>query len=157
MFNYEKFMVKNLNFYFFVSLFLMLSGCTARIDHRGKLPDLNEVEKIKSNYHTKEDVLRFLGSPSSTSLFDENIWVYYYKITESLAFFDPKPLEQKLIMIRFDNLNKVKEVSVKTAPEDEITPSKDITPSVGHERPLLHQIFGNFGRAGRKEETKSGK
>ena len=53
--------------------------------------------------------------------------------------------------------DKVKEVLIKTTPEEEINPSTDVTPSVGHERPLLHQIFGNFGRAGRKEDPKTGK
>ncbi len=135
----------------------MLVGCSSRIDHRGKLPDLTEVAKIKADQYTKEDVLRMLGSPSSTTLFDENTWIYYYKVTESLSFFAPQPLEQKLILIRFNMSDKVKEVLIKTTPEEEINPSTDVTPSVGHERPLLHQIFGNFGRAGRKEDPKTGK
>jgi outer membrane protein assembly factor BamE (lipoprotein component of BamABCDE complex) len=150
-------MVWNFNFCFVVSLFLMLVGCTSHIDHRGKLPEPAEVGKIKANQHTKEDVLRMLGSPSSTSIFDENTWLYYYKVTERLSFFEPKSLEQKLIIIRFDAMDKVKEVLITAQPEEEIAPSKDITPSVGHERPLLHQIFGNFGRAAHKEGNKTGK
>lgn len=150
-------LVLNLKFCLLISSFLILAGCSSRIDHRGKLPNMTEVAKIKAGYDTKEDVLRMLGSPSSTTLFDENTWIYYYKVTESLSFFEPKSLEQKLITIRFDVADKVKEVSIKTTPEEEINPSTEITPSVGHERPLLHQIFGNFGRAGRKEDTKSGK
>ncbi len=135
----------------------MLASCSSRIDHHGKLPDMAQLAKIKPGHDTKEDVLRMLGSPSSTTLFDENIWIYYYKVTESLSFFDPKSLEQKLITIRFDVADKVKEVLIKTTPEEEINPSPEITSSVGHERPLLHQIFGNFGRAGRKEDTKISK
>lgn len=150
-------MVWNLSFCLLVSSFLMLVGCSPRIDHRGKLPNLAEVAKIKSGQETKEDVFRLLGSPSSTTLFDENTWIYYYKVTESLSFFEPKSLEQKLIVIRFDATDKVKEVLIQTNPEEEITPSTEITPSAGYNYPLLHQIFGNFGRAGRKEDPKSGK
>lgn len=150
-------MAKNLTYYLFTSLFILLSGCSPRIDHRGKLPDLHEVKKIKINQDTKEDVLRVLGSPSSTSVFEDTTWLYSYKITESVSFFDPKTLDQKLIVIRFDALNRVKEVSIKETPEDDIIPHEEVTPSVGHERPLLHQIFGNFGRAGRKEDSKSNK
>lgn len=135
----------------------MLVGCAPHIDHRGKLPDLTEVTKIKAHQDTKEDVLHLLGSPSSTTLFDEKTWIYYYKVTESLSFFEPKALEHKLVLIRFDETDRVKEVLIRTTPEEEINPSSDVTPSVGHERPLLHQIFGNFGRAGRKEDTKTGK
>ena len=58
--------------FFSLMALLVVSGCTARIDHRGKLPDPEQIAKIKPGVQDKEEVLRLIGSPSTIAVFDEN-------------------------------------------------------------------------------------
>lgn len=137
-------------FFLVGSIALLAAGCTARIDHRGKLPDTDQMAKIKPGVQDKEEVLRLIGSPASIASFDENAWIYDYKITESTAFFMPRETMHKLYLIRFDKQGRVQEIREEDGHGHDIVPIRRVTPSPGDDRTLLQSIFGNFGKKAKK-------
>lgn len=127
----------------------LIAACNPIVDSRGNLPDNDDVEKIKVGASSKEEVATVLGSPSSVATFDPNVWYYISKRTETVAFFRPDVLDQKVLTIRFDEAGLVREVSRtdKEAGED-IDPVDRKTPTSGQSFSIFQQLFGNLGRFG---------
>lgn len=131
-----------------------LTGCSARIDHRGKLPEPEVLSQLQTGVHEKEDVQRLLGSPSSLSTFDDNVWLYVSKVTEKVSFFDPKTVSQKAVRIAFNDAGKVASIDEIDGEQRVISASSRITPSYERERSFLQSVFGSYGRQARKEADK---
>lgn len=130
---------------------LVVGGCSPRIDHRGKRPDPEVLAQIQVNVHEKEDVQRLLGSPSSLSTFDDNVWLYVSKVTEKVSFFDPKTLSQKTVRIAFTEAGKVSKIDEIDGAQRSINPSSRVTPTYERDRSFLQSVFGSYGRQARKE------
>jgi outer membrane protein assembly factor BamE (lipoprotein component of BamABCDE complex) len=136
-----------------VSLFF-IAGCSPRMDIRGKILEPEKVKSIQIAQHTKEDVVRLLGSPTSVDSFDKNTWYYFSRKTETVSFYDPKVLDSIAIKIDFDEKDIVKSVKIQEELAEEVAPIQRETPVVESERSFLEQIFGSFGRFSRKESQK---
>ncbi|MGI4851232.1 MAG: outer membrane protein assembly factor BamE [Janthinobacterium lividum] len=133
---------------------LILSvGCETHVTYRGKLPDPDQLAKIKPGAQDKEEVLRLIGSPSSISTFNDNMWIYDYKILESESFFTPREVMHRLYLIDFDIQGKVKEIRTQDGHGHNISPVKRATASPGDDRTFLQTIFGNFGKRVQKSEN----
>ena len=135
-----------------VLLALMMIACSPTVNHRGRLPDDINTSEIKPKLHNKEDVLRLIGSPSTVAAFDPNTWYYFTNTTETISFFNPKTVEQKLISIKFDQNGIVQHIG-EIDPSDtrEVVYVERITPTSGQSASFLQQLFGNFGRMSRKD------
>ena len=127
----------------------LIAACNPIIDSRGNLPHSEDVDKIRVGASTKDEVASVLGSPSSVATFDPNTWYYISKRTETVAFFRPEVLDQKVLTVRFDESGLVKEVARtdKDAGE-EIVPVDRTTPTAGQSFSFFQQVFGNLGRFG---------
>ena len=132
-----------------LAMAVLIAACNPIVDSRGNLPDTEDVERIKVGASSKEEVAGVLGSPSSVATFDPNVWYYISKRTETVAFFRPEVLDQKVLTIRFDEAGLVREVSRtdKDAAED-IDPVNRVTPTSGQTFSIFQQLFGNLGRFG---------
>ena len=136
---------------------LHLTGCSNRIDYRGKAPDLKALETIKAGSSTKQDVLNTIGSPSFETQYGPKVWYYVSKKEESKAFFPPKVTERQTIAISFSNSGLVTKVEDLDPFQKEIIPVKDKTKSAVPEKPLIKQIFANFGKIAKKDDKKKKK
>lgn len=127
----------------------LIAACAPIVDTRGNVPDSDLVEKIRVGATTRDEVSTVLGSPSSVATFDPNTWYYISKRTETVAFFRPEVLDQKVLTIRFDEAGLVREVS-QTGKEagEEIEPVDRVTPTSGQSFSFFQQVFGNLGRFG---------
>ncbi len=141
-------------FSLFFLISAVLTGCSPRIDHRGKLPEPEVLAQVQTGVHEKEDVQRLLGSPSSVPAFDNNVWLYVSKVTEKVSFFDPKTISQKTVRVVFNEAGKVASIDEIDGEQRVISPSSRITPSYERERSFLQSIFGSYGRQARKEADK---
>jgi outer membrane protein assembly factor BamE (lipoprotein component of BamABCDE complex) len=129
------------------AVMLALSACQARVDHRGYLPDADEVARIKPGLQGRDEVRDILGTPSSTSTFTSDRWYYISKKTSQKAFFDPKVLEQHVLEIDFDSDGLVQEVRNYSLQDGEkIQPVARVTPSPGRELTFTEQLIGNIGK-----------
>jgi outer membrane protein assembly factor BamE (lipoprotein component of BamABCDE complex) len=128
---------------------IVLAGCAISEDQRGHLPDPEKLGQIQPGNTTKEQVVRILGSPSSASTFDDNVWYYISRRVKQVAFFSPTVLDQQVYIVDFDDKGVVKDVGHKTlADSRSITPAPGATPAPGRELSFMEQLLGNVGRFG---------
>lgn len=130
-----------------LALATSLAACQARIDTRGYVPTAEDLERVKAGVQGREEVREILGTPSSASNFSDDRWYYISKKTSSVAFFQPKVLEQNVVVVEFDQDGFVKELH-RLALEDGlvIDPVTRKTPAPGRELSFLEQLIGNVGK-----------
>jgi outer membrane protein assembly factor BamE (lipoprotein component of BamABCDE complex) len=128
---------------------VMLTGCSISEDQRGNLPDPEKLAQLQPGNTTKEQVVRILGSPSSASTFDDNVWYYISRRVKQVAFFSPTVLDQQVYIVDFDDKGVVRDVGHKTlADSRSISPAPGATPAPGRELSFMEQLLGNVGRFG---------
>jgi outer membrane protein assembly factor BamE (lipoprotein component of BamABCDE complex) len=122
-------------------------GCAISVDQRGKLPDPDRITEVQPGKTTKDQVVKILGSPSSSSTFDDNTWYYISRKTKQVAFFQPTVLDQQVFIVDFDDKGVVKDLGHKTLADGaSITPAPGATPAPGRELSFMEQLLGNVGR-----------
>ena len=124
-----------------------LPGCSASVDKRGNLPEPDKLAEIRPGATTRDEVSKILGTPSSTSIFDEKTWYYISRRTKQVAFFDPDVTDQQVYIVNFDDQGVVKAVDHKVLEDGkEVTPVARATPAPGRELSFLEQLIGNLGK-----------
>lgn len=124
----------------------LLAGCAGVRDHRGAVIDEELVTAIQPGVDNKQSVQRTLGRPTFAGTFSENDWYYHSSDTSTFAFRNPRITQQTVLHIRFDQAGNV--VSVERSGKElvaSINPVNDKTPTLGRERSLFDDIFGNIG------------
>lgn len=132
---------------------LSAGGCSSRVDTRGNLPDPDDVLAIQPGIQDKQQVAELLGTPSTIGTFDDKTWYYVSKRTETTAFFEPKVVDQQVIVITFDELDVVEDVRLYGL-EDAlaIEPEERETPTYGQQITIIQQLLGNIGRFVKTDE-----
>ena len=125
------------------------SGCTQVRGHQGYIADTTLVDGIQAGVDNRESVTKTLGRPSFVGQFTPNDWYYFARTTKQLAFALPRPTEQMVLRIRFDNSGNVAAVD-KAGLEKvaRIHPDGDKTPTLGKDRSFFEDLFGNIGSVG---------
>ncbi len=127
----------------------LLAGCAETIHTRGNLPDPTVVAEIEPGEHTREQITKMLGTPSTIATFEREIWFYIGGRVKSQSFFAPEVLERKVLTIQFDKRGVVKEINTFDATKiEKIELVQRKTPTKGKELTLLQQLIGNIGRFG---------
>jgi outer membrane protein assembly factor BamE (lipoprotein component of BamABCDE complex) len=130
-----------------ISATILLAACAADVEQRGNLPDHDQLALIHPGSTTKDEVVKLLGSPSSTGVFDDNSWYYISKQTKAVAFLDPHVLNQQVYVIRFDDKGVVSGIGHKTLIDGrEITMAPGETPAPGRQLTFFEQLIGNIGK-----------
>jgi outer membrane protein assembly factor BamE (lipoprotein component of BamABCDE complex) len=126
----------------------LLAGCSSIgvRDHRGAVIDKELASAIQVGVDNKDSVSKTLGRPSFTGEFAPNDWYYVSRDTKTLAFRDPKVLDQTVLHIRFDQAGNVTRVD-RTGREliASIDPENGKTPTLGRKRSFFDELFGNIG------------
>lgn len=123
------------------------SGCTASRDFHGYVPDQALPTDVKPTVDTRSTVLARLGTPSTTSVFDDKLWVYMSSTRELLAFYYPKVVQREIVAIQFDDQDVVSDVLVYDVTAGRtISYNSRVTPTRGRELGILEQLFGTLGR-----------
>ncbi len=131
------------------ALLLGMSGCTRIRTHQGYQVDKLLVDSVQPGIDNRASVEGTLGRPSFVSQFGEQDWYYVSRTMRSLAFSNPKPVEQTVLRVRFDpagNVTAVDRMGLEQVAR--ISPSGDKTPTLGRHRSLFDEIFGNIGAVG---------
>ena len=129
---------------------LLLGGCIGSIrEHQGYIVDDTLISAIQPGVDNRESVAGTLGRPTFVGQFDQRDWYYFSRDTRQLAFNNPRPREQTVLHIRFDEAGNVERVD-RSGLEYvvRIDPSNDETPTLGRESSLFEELFGNIGAVG---------
>ena len=124
-----------------------LGACVASVDQRGNLPEPEKIAQIQPGSTTRDQVVKILGTPSSTGIFNDKSWYYISRKTKRVAFFDPDVLDQQVYVVNFDGKGVVNSVDHKDLKDGrDIEPAPGATPAPGRELTFVEQVLGNIGR-----------
>ena len=132
---------------------LLIAGCTRVRDHQGFVIDEPLVAAIQPGVDNRESVAGTLGRPTFVGQFDQRDWYYVSRDTRQLAFNMPRPRNNDVIHIRFDangNVERVERTGMDLVVN--IDPTNEETPTLGRERGLFEELFGNIGALGRGQQ-----
>lgn len=124
----------------------LMSGCAGIRDTRGFVLDDQLAQSVQVGVDNKASVAKALGRPTFLGQFNDNDWYYVSHKTRQVAFTKPKVTDATILHVRFDAAGNV--VAVETADESRIasvSPMKGKTPTLGHKKSLIQEIFGNIG------------
>lgn len=123
-----------------------VSGCTQFRAHQGFIMDRTLSDSIVAGIDNRESVEKTLGRPTFMGQFGTQDYYYFARDTRQLAFASPRPVQQSVLHIQFDQAGNVTSVQ-RTGLENvaRLSPEGDKTPTLGRHRTLLQDIFGNIG------------
>jgi len=127
----------------------LAAGCAPIRDHQGYLVDDPLVAAIQPGVDNRDSVAGTLGRPTFVGQFDQRDWYYVSRDTRQLAFNMPRPSAQTVLHVRFDaagNVESVRRSGLEYVAN--IQPTDEETPTLGSERSLFQELFGNIGAVG---------
>ncbi len=127
----------------------VLPGCSRIKQNMGYIVDESLVTAIQPGVDNKESVAKTLGRPTFAGEFDGRDWYYVSRNTSQLAFAAPKTTTQSIIRVQFDTGGNVSAVDRRGMEQiAKIDPESDKTPTLGRDKNLLRDLFGNIGQVG---------
>ncbi len=127
----------------------LVAGCSSIENSRGYLVDEILVQSVQPGIDNRQSVEGTLGRPTLTSQYGDPIWYYVSSRTEQAPFTTPKIASHQVLAISFDEAGNV--VSAERTGMEQVVrlePDSDATPTLGIERGLLEDLFGNIGTVG---------
>ena len=127
-----------------------LGGCARTRGHQGYIADRALVATVSPGVDNRDSVQGTLGRPTFTGEFDpDRTWYYVSRDTRQFSFGTPKPIDQSVLIVRFDPAGTV--AAVERTGMDKIAridPVNDKTPTRGRQTNFFSALFGNIGRVG---------
>lgn len=125
-----------------------LSACAPITSHSGFQAIESDPKDVKVGEDTKSSVRQRLGSPSTTSTFDPNVWFYVNQVKERVAFRRPQVVSRNVTAVTFNKDSEVVErVDNLTLKDGKVIAFNGReTPTRGREMTILEQLLGTVGR-----------
>jgi outer membrane protein assembly factor BamE (lipoprotein component of BamABCDE complex) len=132
-----------------VAVLALTGGCTTIKDHRGYLGDRYLIQSVEPGIDNRTSVERTLGRPTFVSQFGQQDWYYISISTSQKPFGRPKTYDETALRVRFDGNGNVAGVD-RRGKEDvvRLVPNGNETPTLGRQRNILEDLFGNIGAVG---------
>ncbi|MGQ0526638.1 MAG: outer membrane protein assembly factor BamE [Alphaproteobacteria bacterium] len=124
----------------------ILGACAPVVAQRGNMLEDYQTGKIVTGIHTRSDVLRILGSPTTTAPFDENTWYYMGQETQKKGIFDPEVAKEKIFVVTFDDTGVVQNIEQAANGRIDVPVATNKTATHGSELTFMQQLLGNLGR-----------
>ncbi len=142
-----------------LSSVLLLGACSSEIKVHGNMPDPEVLADIHPGVDNRNDVLNKLGSPSTLSTFQDNIWYYIgSRAEQGPSVFPAEEIERSVFAISFTPAGIVQETKLYTLEDaQEVELIDRETPTEGRELTILEQMLGNLWRqpiSSRSKNTK---
>ena len=132
-----------------IGLMIVTSGCARVRDHQGYIFDETLSNAIQPGVDNRDSVQGTLGRPTFVGQFTPNDWYYVSRNTRQAAFTMPRPIQQTVLKVSFDQAGNVAGVE-RTGIEEvvSIMPMLDKTPTLGRDRSFFDELFSNVGQVG---------
>ena len=132
-----------------ISFFLItLLSCQPRVTKHGNFFNLKNIQLIKKTKLNKSEVIEIFGEPTVKSTFSDNVWYYITLVQHEKAYFEIKNLENKILIITFDENQVVKKYKILTeddSSEINISYPKEAS-NKNNELSLIQEFFSMFTR-----------
>ena len=128
------------------AVILALSACTPTVAQRGNMLENHQIEQVVIGVHSRTDILRILGSPTTTAPFDDKIWYYIGQETQKKGILDPAVTQERIFVVRFNDQGTV--IAMQESEDDRINVpvTRDKTETHGNDITVLQEFLGNIGR-----------
>ena len=131
----------------FAILFFQLNSCGLKVvENHGQIYEKNiNFKELQVGKTTKNEIVQLLGSPSTTSNFDdEQSWIYISSEFKKFIFLDGYNTDQKILILSFNqNTLKNKELLSKNDINN-IKYEETLTDSRGKKVNWLKEFFTNL-------------
>ena len=130
-----------------IGALLVLGACQPTRSFNGYVPDRVQPSEIEPGADTRSTVLARLGSPSTRSTFDPNLWFYMSSTHQTLTYHYPQVVNRSIVAIKFDERDQVSDVLTYDIEDGKVVDyiARE-TPTRGRELGILEQLFGTIGR-----------
>jgi len=128
---------------------LTLLACTPTINERGNIVQDYQIEQVTIGIHTRRDVLKILGSPTTQAPFNDNLWYYIGQKTKKRGVFDEEVAEERIVAVKFDPEGIVRVIKEVESDRIDIPIESAKTKTHGNEFTLPQQLLGNLGKFNR--------
>ena len=126
---------------------LPLAACSNVYHTHGQIIPEENLAMVEIGKNDKQDVQRYLGSPSSVSTFADDEWLYITSKTVDKPFKPSELVERDILVINFDENGKVAQITKKTEEQTrDIEPSGKTTETHGQSMGVIDQMLDNLGR-----------
>lgn len=133
-------------------MLMMLTSCQT-IYSRGQYIDDTQLDTLMKKNMTKEQVTQLIGSPNLVPDYTPNTWYYAQRSLSYKAWFTPKVISQRIVMIKFDH-DKTSEVEVFNEEHiKEIMVVQEYTKSLGNDKTNLQRFVQNLGKFNKQKKT----
>ena len=145
-------MQKILKTSFYCIVIASLGACTPVVAQRGNLVENYQLEQLTPGESTRSDVLKVLGSPTTQSTFNQNVWYYIGQETEKKGILDPEITLERVLIVTFNEEGIVQGIEDSDGSHENIPYARDKTATHGNELTLMQQLLGNVGRFNAPQE-----
>lgn len=128
------------------SITLCLAACTPTISQRGNMVEDYQISEVVKGVHTKTDVLRIMGSPTTTAPFDDSRWYYIGQEMQKRGILDPAVTQERIILVSFDANAVVQSIEDIDNQRLNIPVEDKKTATYGNDITVFQQLIGNLGR-----------
>lgn len=125
---------------------LTLAACTPVTAQRGNLLEDFQIAEIEVGQTTRSDILRQLGSPTTTAPFNQDIWFYIGQETEKRGILDPEVTKERIVVVTFDDQGIVQDFKESDEGRINIPIDRNATPTHGQQNSVVQQLLGNIGK-----------
>lgn len=127
----------------------LLGGCTSIRDHRGYLVDQTLIDSVQPGIDNRASVEKTLGRPTFESQFGQKDWYYVAQTVKTPPLRRPRTETQTVLRVRFDAASNVVGVDKRGMEKvARIDADGHETPTLGRDRSLIEDLFGNIGSVG---------
>lgn len=131
----------------FCSLVLLTTGaCSPVVSQHGNMIQDYQVETVKIGDSSRSDVLRVLGSPTTQSTFNPDVWYYIGQKAEKRGILDQEIMEERIVVVTFNDQGIVESIAPYEGGRQDIPYTRGKTPTHGSQLTFMQQLLGNLGR-----------
>jgi len=124
----------------------LLGACTPVIAQRGNMLEEYQIAKLTPGESSRSDVLRTIGSPTTTAPFDDTTWYYIGQETEKRGILDPEVVEERIFVVTFNEDGIMQSLQQQDQGRLDVPITSDKTPTHGNEITVMQQFLGNLGK-----------
>lgn len=136
----------------FCLLIISTSACAPVTAKRGNMLETFQLEQLKPGTSTRSDVLRVLGSPTTQSTFNPDVWYYIGQDTEKRGILDEQVVAERIFSVNFDKDGVLQAIEEQGNERENIPYARAKTPTHGNDLTFTQQLLGNMGRFNASKE-----
>ena len=125
---------------------LITTACAPVVAQRGNLLEDHQITTVQVGTSTRSDVLRALGSPTTRSTFDPNVWYYIGQETSKKGILDPKITKERIVLAAFNEEGVLEALQDVDRERINVPYSRDKTETHGNDITITQELLGNLGK-----------